>query len=344
MMTESELKARIKQGSLGGCYILTGEEDYLKRYYLSEIEKAVITDDSFAFFNHVVYDGAAVNFAAVSDDIKAPPMMADYKLIVWKYPAFTKMKSEDLEAFTQVLALLKEYDNVVLLFLAGEGEPDLGNPKKSSSFVGRFGEDVNIIKFDKKTSEGELLGWLSRHFAAEGVTASANVMRALLFRSGHNLSVLNDEVIKLSLFAKANGRDTVTERDVEEVASSTPECDTFALSNALCERNKQAALLALSEMKLRRVDPIIIMSMIAKTMTELATASIMLADGMNAEDITAATKMHPKRTPHVINAARRFTKEHAVKIVAELLRVDTGAKYGGVTGYTAVELFITKCL
>ena len=343
-MTESELKARIKQGNLGGCYILTGEEDYLKRYYLSQIQKTVLTDDSFAFFNHVVYDGAAVDFAAISDDIKAPPMMADYKLIEWKYPSFTKMKSEDFEAFAQVLALLKEYDNVILLFLCGDGEPDLSNPKKSSSFVARFGEDVNIVKFDKKTSDNEVLGWLSRHFAAEGVNASEQVMRDLLFRSGHTLSVLNDEVIKLSLFVKANGRNTVTAKDVEEVASSTPECDTFALSNALSQRNKQAALLALCEMKLRRVDPIIIMSMIAKTMTELATVAIMLADGMNKEDITAAAKMNPKRTPHVINAARRFTKEHAVKIIEELLRVDTGAKYGGVTGYTAIELFITKCL
>ena len=344
MMTESELKARIKQGKLGGCYIFTGEEDYLKRFYLGEFRKAVITDDAFAFFNHVVYDGGAVDFAAISDDIKAPPMMSDLKLIEWKYPAFTKMKSEDLGAFEEVLALLKEYDNVALLFLCADGEPDLGNPKRKSSFVGRFGEDVNIIKFDKKTSDHELLGWLKRHFASEGVTASEQVMRDLMFRSGHNLSVLNDEVIKLSLFAKANGRSVITREDVEQVASSTPECDTFALSNALCDRNKQAALLALSEMKLKRVDPIVIMSMIAKTMTELAAVSIMLSDGMSQDDITNATKINSKRTPHVINAARRFTREHAVRIVEELLRVDTGAKYGGVTGYTAIELFITKCL
>ena len=42
--------------------------------------------------------------------------------------------------------------------------------------------------------------------------------------------------------------------------------------------------------------------------------------------------------------AKKYTQEQICHILNELTRVDTGAKYGGVTGYTAIELFISKCL
>ena len=343
-MTEAELRAKIKSGSLGGCYILTGEEDYLKRYYLGEIRRAVVSDEAFALFNHTVYDGAVVDFAAISDDIKSPPMMSDLKLIEWKYPSFNKMKSEDLDAFEKVLSLLAESGNVALVFLAEDGEPDLGTAKSPGRIIKRFGEDISIVRLDKKTLESELLPWLKRHFESENVKADAETMRELLFRSGHNLSVLNEEVMKLAFYVKENGRDTVTAEDVTYIASSTPECDTFAFSNALSDRNKRGALLALEEMKRRRVDPIVIMGMMSKTLTELATVRVMLEDGMSQQDIERTMKLSPKRSPHIIRAAKRFSSEHAVRLIEELLRVDTGSKFGGVGGYTAIELFITKWL
>jgi hypothetical protein len=54
--------------------------------------------------------------------------------------------------------------------------------------------------------------------------------------------------------------------------------------------------------------------------------------------------MNPYRLKLYLAAAKRFTPEKANAILSELARVDTGAKYGGVTGYTAIELFISKCL
>ena len=82
-MDANELKSRIKEGRLSGCFILAGVEDYLKQHYLRQIRKAIVEDGAFATFNHAVYDGADVNFAAIRDDITSPPMMADKKLVEW---------------------------------------------------------------------------------------------------------------------------------------------------------------------------------------------------------------------------------------------------------------------
>ena len=342
-MELNEFKARLKDGRLGGCFIFAGEEDYLKRHYLSELRARTAGDEAFRAFNHAVYEGAEISFAALRDDIEAPPMMSDTKLIEWRYPVFDKMKESELKLLEQTLELLEKYEYVTLAFLVADGALELGTPKRESKFERRFGKSIGILNFPT-SSNAALISWLKKHFDAEDVGVTVSVLNALLFRSGHSMSVLSDEVKKLCAYAKANGKGEITEADVEAVASSTPECDTFALANVVLERNKRLAYAALEEMKSRRIDPTVILGMLARSYAELCRVSNMLADGMDASDIQTATGINPYRLRLCISAAKRFTPEKLSNILDELVRVDTGAKYGGVTGYTAIELFIAKCV
>ena len=342
-MELNDFKALLKSGDVVGSYIFSGEEDYLKRYYLGELREKVVGDGSFSAFNHAVYDGEEIDFASVRDDIMSPPMFEPYKLIEWRYPDFDGMKESELDELERLLDLVASTDYAVLAFLVSEGDIDLGTPKKESKFVKRFGEKIRILNFEK-CNDAQLLSWLKRHFDAEGVAVTKDVLDALILRAGHSMTVLNNEVIKLCMLAKAREQQSISTADVELVASSTPECDTFALSNAILERNKKGAFLALEDMKSKRLDPIMILGMMAKTYTDIVSVVIMLADGINSQDIQTATKMNPYRLKLYVGAAKRYPPEKANAILTELARVDTGAKYGGVTGYTAIEMFIAKCL
>ncbi len=342
-MELNDFKALIKSGDIVGSYVFSGEEDYLKRYYLDELRKRAVSDETFATFNYAVYDGEDMDFASLRDDVLSPPMFEPYKLIEWRYPDLDSMKESELDELEKLIDLVASTDYAVLALLVSEGDVDLGTPKKPSKFVKRFGEKLRILNFDKCT-DAQLLSWLKRHFDAEGIEVTRDVLDALIFRAGHSMTVLNNEVIKLSFLAKARGQSSVSAIDVRECASSTPECDTFALSNAIIERDKKGAFLALEEMKSRRLDPIMILGMLAKTYTEIVTVSLMLADGIGTQDIETATKINPYKLKHYVRAAKRFPPEKANAILSELARVDTGAKYGGVTGYTAVEMFMAKCL
>ncbi|MBR2972120.1 MAG: DNA polymerase III subunit delta [Clostridia bacterium] len=342
-MELNDFKVKIKSGDIVGSYIFSGEEDYLKRFYLGELRSAAVSDDTFSAFNYAVYDGEEVDFASIRDDIMSPPMFEPYKMIEWRYPSFDKMKESELEELERLVDLVAETDYAVLAFLVSEGDIDLGTPKKESKFAKRFREKIRILNFDKCT-DAQLLSWLKRHFDAEGVEVTREVLDALVFRAGHSMTVLNNEVTKLCMLAKSRSQPGVSVADVELVASSTPECDTFALSNAIIERNKRGAFIALEEMKSRRLDPIMILGMMAKTYTDIVTVSMMLGDGINSADIQTATRMNPYRLGLYLGAAKRYPPERANAILTELARVDTGAKYGGVTGYTAIEMFIAKCL
>lgn len=342
-MNDKELRERIKARNLAGCYIFAGEEDYLKRYYLSSLRSAAVSDETFATFNHLVLDGKEGSLDAVAEAIKAPPMMEDFKLIEWRYPGFSSMKEAELSRLEEIVALLEEYDYAILAFILADGDIDLGTEKRPGKFVRRFGDKINILNFPRST-EAQLISWLKKHFDAEGIISSREALEALLFRSGRSMDVLANEVEKLSAYLKARGRDTLAVSDVAEVASSTIECDTYALTNAILERNKPAAFLALDEMKRERQDPTMIIGMMARAYSDLLVVTSMLEGGTQQAELESITGMNPYKLKLYIKAAKRFKAGAPAAILKELSRVDVGSKYGGVSGYTAIEIFVSKCL
>jgi DNA polymerase-3 subunit delta len=336
-------KQCLKNGSFSGVYIFAGEEDYLVRYYLKSLRDAVAPDDTFAVFNNPTFDGVEIDFSAIAEAIKSPPMMADYKLIEWKHADFTKLGEGGMESLEEIVNMCIEYPYSIVAFTANEDGLDFGTPKKPSAFIKRFDKTTNILRFEK-SNENQLYAWLKKHFDSHGVTVGLETVKALVFRSGRSMDVLANEVEKLSAMAKSRGKDVVTPDDVTEVASSTPECDTFALSNAILERNKQKAYLALEEMKLRRVDPTIIMGMIAKTYDDLSAVANLLDEGLGASGINEILKMNEYKLKIYISAAKKYGAARLNEILQSLSLADSGAKYGGVTGYTAVELFVSRNL
>ena len=342
-MDIGKFKSSLKASDFSGIYVFAGEEDYLIRYYMKALREAISTEEAFAVFNNPVFDGPEVDFETLAEAVKAPPMMADFKIIEWRHADFTAMKETDLESLEELCDVVAEYPYSIVAFSAIEDGLDFGTPKKPSAFIKRFDNRLNILRFEKST-ETQLYAWLKRHFDSYGINVNMDTLRALVFRSGKSMDTLANEVEKLAMLAKARGKDFVTPDDVNEVASSTPECDTFALSNSILERNKQKAYDAIEEMKIRRVDPLVIMGMMAKTFDELTSVAYLLAEGKGAPEIHEILKINEYRIKLYISAAKRYGTEKLSEILATLANADAGSKYGGVTGYCAVELFISRTL
>ena len=342
-MDISTFKANLKSGRPEGVYLFAGDEDYLIRYYLGALRDSLEIDPAFAVFNYQSFDGEEIDFSAIIEAIKAPPMMSDYKLIEWRHADFTSLKDKDLDKLEELIELAEEHSYSVVAFTAIEDGVDFGTPKKPSAFVKRFDKRLNLLRFDK-SADNQLYAWLKKHFDSHGIEVDLKAVEALVFRSGHSMNVLNNEVEKLSALAKARGKGRITPEDINEVASSTPECDTFALSGAITDRNKEKAYTALLDMKIKRVDPTVIMGMIAKTYDELFSVAMLLEEGRGADDIADFLKMNPYKVKIYIGAAKRYGREHLSRIVTSLAKTDMNSKFGGISGFTAVELFLSQNL
>lgn len=340
-MTVADLRARLKSGAFDKWLVLAGEEDYLKRHYRTEIKKTLLSDDAFDMFNHAVFDGADMDIAALRDALYAPPMMADKKLVEWRHADLDKMKEGDKEALLQLAERREDYPYALVVVTSLADGFDTGTEKKPSKLYKRLSEGFDITVFEKST-DAQLLSWMKKHFDAEGIAVDVPTLNALLFRVGHSMQVLHEEISKLSAYAKATGRTSINATDVAEVCSTTVECDAFAISNAIMEKNVEKAFLALMDMKQQRIEPYVILAQLSKTYGELLSISLLIDEGKDANDIAEIMKFHPYRLKLYMSAAKKLGTKKLSESLAELVRIDASSKAGGITGYKTVEMFITK--
>ncbi len=338
-MEVSELNERIKKGTPAGRYILGGEEDYLKRFYSAELVRAALggTDD---VFSRAVFDGDEAEIEDVAEAVIAPSFMSEYKVVEWRFPTFTSMKEKELEKIEELAGLQEKNPDTVLIIKVTKEGFEFAEGKNKSKLERRFGKLFELVNF-KKSTDRQLLGWLSRHFSSEGISADAAALNALLFRSGKNMDTLAKEVKKLSALAGARGKTQITEADVKEVASETPESETFAFQNAIVNKDKAAAFRALDDLKFRRIDPNIILATAQRSLSELLSVAMLLKDG-EADKLEAVLGLRDFRAKIALGGARRWGAEALSAASGELVRLDAASKFGGISGYRLIEIFISE--
>lgn len=344
-MLVNELKAKLKSGAPEGWYIFCGEENFLKRHYLGELRAAILTEPAFDAFNHLVLEGEKVDLGAIADAVKAPPMMAERKLIEWHLADFSAMREGDLEKLHELREEGKEYPEATVCFIVDAECLDVGNlPRRPSKLYTALSRDFSVVCFEK-SGEAALASWLDRHFKHEGVSASPAVIRALLERSGTGMDALSGEVSKLVAYAKAHERDTLTEEDVALVASRVSESDAFGLSNAILAGDADAAYACLQDMKLRKVEPAFAVASVARIYSDLLTVAEFAEEGTPPAEIAAHLKMHEYKLSLYLRAAAGRGLARLRAALALCRRADVAAKTGaGADGYLALELLIARTM
>lgn len=344
-MLINELRDKLKSGNPAGWYLFCGEENFLKRHYLGELRTACLTEPSLDAFNHQVMEGERLDFGALADAIKAPPMMAERKLIEWHLADFSAMREGELEKLHALREEGMQYPEAVVCFLVDADRLDVGSlPRRPSKLYTALSKDLSIVCFER-SNEAALASWLDRHFRHEGVQASPAVIRLLLAQSGTAMDALIGEVTKLCCYVKAAGREVVTEEDVTNVASHVTESDAFGLSNAILNGDAEAAYACLRDMKLRKVEPAAVVASVSRVYSDLLTVAAFAEEGVAPADIAAQLKMHEYKLSLYHKAATGRGTARLRTALALCRRADIAAKTGsGADGYLAIELLIARAL
>ncbi len=342
-MNITELKARLKNKDVSGWYIICGEEEYLCRHYKSEIKKLLISDsDPFAPFNHSVFDGGAdFDMPAFIEAVKSPPMLSEHKLIEWQFADLSRLKEKELSSLTELAERKSDYPYATVIISATPDGFDIGTPKKPTKLYNTLSKCFEILNFEK-SSDAQLSAWISKHLSSEGLSHERDVPPEMLMRIGHSMQALSFEIDKLSAYAKANGKTNVTADDVREITSSSIESDAFAISNAIIEKNTEKAFLALLDMKMQRIDAGAALAQLSKTYADLMSVALFCEEGKSTADIAAIMKFHPYKLGLYMNAAKKLGSKRIASSLAALIKTDAASKSGGISGFRAVEIFITQ--
>lgn len=341
-MELTEFKSKLKSKNIAGAYLFIGEEEYLKRFYLDELRRACGIDETFALFNHTVFDGIGVEQVALAEAISSPPMMSDFKLVEWKYAKIGTGRGEiTIDALTDLAKAASDTGYTVFTVTVSDPDFDLGTEKRPSKALMTLSTAFEVLRFEKST-ESQLMSWIKRHFDSAGIEVTRAVAEEMLLRTGHSMDNLKSEIDKLTALMGARKKSKIDISDVKEVCSSNIEADAFALKNALSERNKKLAFTALYDLKSRKVDATAIINSLASFYSEILTVAALLEDGMDKAAIEREIKIHPYRLKMCIASASRYGLAQISKAAERLSEIDAKTKSQIANAYTSIEMFIAE--
>ena len=340
ILKEADFRKALKTAPTGG-YLFFGEEDYMKSAAIRMARESVTAaDPAMAAFNDIRLDGLDFTPAALLDALTVPPMGAERKIITVTGLNLSALRAADMDKLCEALSEIPDYPYNLVILSAADGTLDAGNlPKKPSELLTSLSEYLTPVWFERNTP-AKLAGWVQKHYLHGGVQAEPRLCQFTIEYCGRNMFTLASEVDKVACYIRAHGRDTLTEADIRAAAIPAMEYDAFAFTNAIMERRRADALGILSDLKLRRVEPIYVLSEVSRVVCDLYAIRTMSDGGQTPPEISAALKMHEYRVGLYLRQARSTEPSLLQNAVAACADADRAIKRSSTDGYGVIERLI----
>ena len=340
ILKEADFRKELKTAPTGG-YLFFGEEDYMKSASIRMARQSVAeAGPAAAAFDDVRLDGLDFTPAALLDAMAVPPMGGSRKIITVTGLNFNTLRAADLDKLCEALGEIADYPYNLVIFSAAADALDSGTlPKKPSELLTTLGEYLRPVYFERNTP-AKLAGWVQKHYLHNGVKASPDVCQFTVEYCGRNMFTLSGEIDKISFYVLAKGRDTAEEADIRTAAIPAMEYDAFAFTNAIMERRRADALDILTDLKLRRVEPLYILSEVSRVICDLLAIRTMSDGGRTAAEISSTLKMHEYRVGLYLKQARKVDTALLRNAVTACQAADRALKRSATDGYGIIERVI----
>lgn len=268
----------IKNGDLERCYILYGQERYLREHYTKELRKAVLGQEDDPF-NLRQYEGKDLDLTELAEAVDAYPSFAERTLV--EVRDFDLFHCDEGQT-KQLIAMLKElpdYCCLVFLFDTLEYKPD----KRKKLLCDAIGKFTAAVEFPVQ-GQGELNRWVIRHFAAQKKEISQDDAAYLIFLCGSLMEGLVNEIGKIAVYAKKR---QITRADIDAVAVPVVEAQAFRLADALSGKRYDEAAELMHKLFQLNTEPIMLNAVIASELRRLYAARLVKDRGGGSEALMA---------------------------------------------------------
>ena len=305
----TQLKKDLKEKRLGSFYILSGEEDYLRRYYLDEMKKQLL-DELTESFNFHRLTNETFSLQALSDALQALPMMAERSMVLLE--DVNLFECDDTETLT---ALLNDVPpECCLVVHVGEFKPD----KRKKKLWEAIEKNAVLADFAYQ-SETDLRPWIARHFRSAGKQIAPELCTYLLQQCGLSMTRLHGEILKICAYS---GADTIVRSDIDAVVEPTLEAVVFQITDALGQRDFGRALERLNVLLKLQTEPIPIVAAIGAQMRRLYAAKLLQNAGKSAEALSSLCGIAPYAATKTMQQSRRVSERFCRRAVEHCCRTD----------------------
>jgi|GEM_PF-1421339 len=279
-----------------------------------------------------------VNLNELKSKLETQGLFSNNRVVLIKnwLTKMTKRKKKDEEneieeeeekgEIKEISELLKNSDDKELMIILQE-DKEIGNQRGIKNLKIKI-EEFPLLK-------GRILNnWISKEAEIIGIELDKEVIEVLAVAFEGDTGTISNELKRLSLLNKR-----IAMKEFLELTRLPNNPIDFELSNAIGDKNKKLALMALYKEIEAETVPMIIFGSIIYQMRNLLM--LKMAEGNPRINIRNAG-LHPFVVSKTRSLARKFTLEELQKAYKKLFQYDVSIKKGKIDAILALELFINE--
>ena len=242
-----DLKAAIKAGQPGRLYVFHGEEVFLLRYYLNQLQKLLV-DELTESFNFTRLNNENFDLQTFVDAVESFPMMAETTMVQVDDVDLFKLPESDRNKLCEVLSDIPQHCTVVLTYETVAWRPD----KKYKKLYEAIDSAAAVVEFAKQ-EQRDLVAWIQRHFAARKKSITPDLCVYLIDLTGGTMTALSGEIDKIAAYS---GAEHICKADIDAVTEPVLDAVVFQLTDLLSRGNYAGALEKLHQLLQMQEDPL----------------------------------------------------------------------------------------
>ncbi len=322
----TQISEDIKENKIKNCYLLYGEEAYLKRQQKAKLLKHLIQDGDTMNFSS--YQGKNIPVGEVLDMAETMPFLADYRVILMENSGFfAKSAPEELATY-----MAKVPETTCLLFV--EDEVDKRN--KLYKAVAKNGAAIEYGRENAATIEKWVLGRISK----EKKKITRDDLQLFLSRVGNDMEFINNELEKLLSYTAE--KEVIGKKEIEAIVTNPLTDNIFEMVNAFSQGQQEKAFQLYYELLEQKESPYRILYLIIRQFHQLLLVKDMREQGYDIRAIAEKTKQQEWLVRKNLNQAMQFSMDRLKEAVADGVQAEENFKKGILDERTAVELYLRK--
>ncbi|MDR1408906.1 MAG: DNA polymerase III subunit delta [Oscillospiraceae bacterium] len=279
IVTEKELRVRVKSGAFGGAYLICGEDAYRKETAVRLLQSAVGTD-GFSGFGLHIFDGKDASFDDIAEALETVPLTGGGVCVTVRDLPFDALSDGQVKKLKALPGLVPP-DGTLILWQTGE----LKKTSRVRSIIKVFDELGFVLECAKMRS-AELERLLAQGAKKRGYAMTAEVAGYLIQSVGTDLNLLLRELEKLCAYAggESAAPGVITRMAIDALCAKTLEATAFDLSRALLAGDQGKALWFLDVLFRQCAEPVMIMGALNAAFIDLYQVKLAqsAAHGANA--------------------------------------------------------------
>lgn len=339
-MNHTAFFEELKKGSLASCYLLEGEEEYIKRQAYKQLCEKVLPAGLEELNRTDLVNPDADSLIMACETL---PMMSEKRLVTVRdyapllppkrgakeEPEEAKEKEGKIKAVDPIPDYLSALPSTVCLVFYVKGEA--GRQRRLYTAIDKRG---GVVTFNR-LSEGECVRWLSQQARRQGKMLSADVAQALIFTVGGDASLLQLELDKLCRYV--GDAERITEEDIGQICTRSTECTVFQMVDAQTEGRFERAMTLLGHLLENGEERMMVLAMLLRQYRILYHIRRMNDEKTPGGEQAALIGIPPFAYKRAYPQAMKYSAERLYQAYQALLGMEEGIKRGELSQNACAE-------